>query len=363
MLPDWVFRIGWGFPIARDYLQVRMEAAQLATSIPEARNARQVLNSAVANKSAPADANRLRWAIKTSVPAGPDGDSWGDLYFAQEIVDALIRKGHWARVDRRSEVINSNSIQDDVVLVLRGIERIRPQYGAINLLWIISHPSRISKNEIALFDRVFAASNKWSAKYSKQTGIEILPLLQATNPEKFNPDVAKLDSGDAVLFIGNTRHKFRRIIKDSLSAGIKPTIYGQGWNEFVEAGLIAGTFVPNSKIAGKYRSAGVVLNDHWADMAKFGFYSNRLFDATSAGARVISDEVDGLAEIFGGAVQTYKTLEQLTDLTSPAGQARFGTPQEITDRARQLGSENSFDERVGHLIAAAQQALKSNLGK
>ena len=47
VLPDWVFRFGWGTPGAYEYLQLRMEAAQLDTSRLQARAARNELNSAV----------------------------------------------------------------------------------------------------------------------------------------------------------------------------------------------------------------------------------------------------------------------------------------------------------------------------
>lgn len=360
MPPDWIFRIGWGTPIVRNYLQIRMEADQLGVSILQARAARNALNARVASSKLTRNSQSLRWAIKTPVPAGAAGDNWGDLYFAQEIAAALIRKGHKARVDRRTEVINVDSANDDVILVLRGVERISSQNGAINLLWIISHPSRISKNELKSFDKVFAASMSWSLKHSKQTGIEILPLLQATNPEKFNPDSGQPDSGHNVLFIGNSRKRFRRIIKDAISIGIEPKIYGQDWNEFVSDELVAGTFVPNSEISAMYRAAGVVLNDHWLDMAKFGFISNRLFDAAASGARVVSDEVQGITALFDGAVQTYKTPTQLTALISPSGITSFGSPEHISERARRIGTANSFNERVDHLIDAAQKAIKHN---
>ena len=144
MLPDWVFRIGWGTPGLYGCLQLRMEAAQLETSRAQARNIRKQLNASIANRKSFRDTSNLRWAIKTSVPAGQSGQGWGDLYFAQEIASSLEKLGHTARVDLRSDVINSQSAADDVVLVLRGVERIRPQLGAINLLWVISHPSRIS---------------------------------------------------------------------------------------------------------------------------------------------------------------------------------------------------------------------------
>lgn len=350
VLPDWVFRRGWGTPGAYEYLQLRMEAAQRATNRSEARNARKSLNSAVAKRKRPRDPQNLHWAIKTSVPAGPSGQGWGDLYFANEIAASLTKLGHTARVDFRNDVIHLDSANDDVVLVLRGVERIRPQVGAINLLWIISHPSRISKHEVKSFDSVFAASNIWAKRASKSFGLKVHSLLQATNPDKFNPAVAEPDTGEDILFLGNTRNEFRQIIRDCIDAGISPAIYGKDWDRFVSKELIKGSFVPNEDVAGMYRSAGVVLNDHWTDMALEGFYSNRLFDAVASGGRVVSDHIDGLAELFQGGVQTYGSLEDLTRLCGLENRTFWGSKKEIFNRAQHIGQTHSFDIRAESLL-------------
>ena len=357
VLPDWVFRIGWGTPGLYEYLQLRMEAAQLDTSRAQARNARKQLNASVANRECSVDALKMRWAIKTSVPDGPSGQGWGDLYFAQELASSLEKLGHTARVDLRSDVINSQSADDDVVLVLRGVERIRPQRGALNLLWVISHPSRISTHELKSFDAVFAASDSWTKKVSAKTGISITPLLQATNPAKFNPTVNTLDSGHDVLFLGNTRNEFRKIIRDCLTAGISPAIYGKDWDRFVSIELIAGEFIENTQIAAQYRSAGVVLNDHWPDMANEGFYSNRLFDAVASGARVISDQVVGLEQLFAGGVMTYSSPTDLAKLCSNESRGLWGTQQEIVERASRIGQQHSFDQRAKELVQAVQNLI------
>ncbi len=357
MLPDWIFRVGWGTPGAHDYLQLRMEAAQLGTSRSGARKARKALEIQVATLKRPTDPSHIRWAIKTSVPAGPAGQGWGDLYFAQEIASSLEKLGHTARVDLRTDVINSHSAQDDVVLVLRGVERIRPQRGALNLLWIISHPSRISKHELKSFDAVFAASTSWSQKMEEKTDVKITSLLQATNPAKFNPNVSRPDCDHDVLFIGNTRNEFRRIIKDALLADVKPTVYGRNWDRFISADLIGGDFVENAAIAAKYRSAGIVLNDHWPDMAREGFHSNRLFDAVASGARVISDQVEGIAEIFQGGVQTYTSPADLENLCSKENRKMWGSPQEILDRAHHIGERHSFDQRAKVLSDTVKQLI------
>ena len=357
MLPDWVFRLGWGTPGIYEYLQLRMEAAQLDTSRAQVRNSRKQLNLDVSNRKRSRDPLNLRWGIKTSVPAGLSGQGWGDLYFAEELVKSLEKLGHTARVDLRTDVINAKSADDDVVLVLRGVERIRPQHGAVNLLWVISHPSRISKLELKSFDAVFAASNSWSKRISAKTGISIKPLLQATNPAKFNPTISEPDVGHDVLFLGNTRDEFRKVIRDCLQAGISPTIYGKNWDRFVPSKLIAGEFVANSEIAALYRSAGVVLNDHWDDMASQEFYSNRLFDAVASGGRVISDQVEGLEQVFAGGVKTYRTPIELAELCNSDSRGIWGTQSEIAERANRIGQTHSFDRRAQELVQAVQNLI------
>jgi spore maturation protein CgeB len=65
-----------------------------------------------------------------------------------------------------------------------------------------------------------------------------------------------------------------------------------------------------------YASAKVVLNDHWPDMARMGFVSNRIFDVLGAGGVVVSDPVPGMEELFGDLVPTYSSAAELDDLVT-----------------------------------------------
>ena len=181
--------------------------------------------------------------------------------------------------------------------------------------------------------------------------------MQATNPTKFNPTVSAPDTGHEVLFLGNTRNEFRQVIRDCLQAGVSPTIYGKDWDRFVPSELIAGEFVANSEIAALYRSAGVVLNDHWDDMANEGFFSNRLFDAVASGGRVVSDQVDGIEQVFSGSVKTYCTPAELAELCNIDNRGIWGTQSEIVERANSIGQKHSFDQRAKELVQAVQNLI------
>ena len=117
----------------------------------------------------------------------------------------------------------------------------------------------------------------------------IEPLLQATDPERFHPDAGSPGTGDAVLFVGNSRRLLRPVVRDALAAGLPLAVYGDLWSGLVPDEVVRGRSIPNDQLAAAYRSAGVVLNDHHDDMRADGFVSNRLFDAVASGARVVTD--------------------------------------------------------------------------
>jgi hypothetical protein len=294
-----------------------------------------------------------RWALKIGAPPGERGDSWGDVFFAEDLARALRELGNDVVVDRDGSAGRSGAYLDRVVLNLRGYQVVRRQPGTAHLLWIISHPDLVSVDEMRGYDRVYAASASWPAEIRRQHGIEVESLLQATDPARFHPDAAEPDTGPDLLFVGNSKNEYRPIIADCRAAGLRPTVIGRGWEKFLPADEIAALEVSNAQLPAAYRSAGVVLNDHWGDMVEKGFLNNRLFDAVACGARIVSDDVRGLREVFGEAVQVYHGRDDLIRLGDPANRAAFGSEQERRERAARIAAEHSFDARARRLMTDA----------
>ena len=92
-------------------------------------------------------------------------------------------------------------------------------------------------------------------------------------------------------------------------------------------------------------------------MANEGFYSNRLFDAVASGARVISDQVDGLEQLFDGGVKTYNSPTDLANLCSDESRTLWGTEQAMVERAGRIGQQHSFDQRAKELVQAVQNLI------
>jgi len=300
----------------------------------------------------------VRWAIKNPAPSGPVGEVWGDTHFARSLARELRRLGAHVVVDHRPAWHRASGTHDDVALVIRGPEAYQPRAGGPRtvLAWVISYPDTVTGEEVRAYDRVLAASTVWAERAAERWGVPVEPMLQATDADRFTPDSAEPDTGAGVLFVGNTRGVYRTIVRDAVESGLDLTVYGRGWHVFLDPALVAGYRIDNHELSAVYRSARVVLNDHFDDMRREGFLSNRLFDAAASGARVVTDDVPGLDDVFGPLVQVYRTrddLVALATLTDP--DPVFGDDAERRRVAEVVRREHSFTARARRLVEVAAE--------
>lgn len=295
----------------------------------------------------------LRWALRIAAPAGPRGDAWGDRHFAEALARSLRRLGQDVAVHAREAVRLPTTYLDDVEVVIRGLDVVPPDPAKVSILWVISHPEDVTVRELGGFDAVFAASEPWSTRMTEQSGRDVVPLLQCTDPTLFHPGVADADGDPPVLFLGNSRNIYRPVVRHVVEAGIPLQVVGAGWERFLPDGVVTSTFLPNDEVAAAYRRAGVVLNDHWKDMRTEGFCSNRLFDVTAAGGRALTDPVDGVEELFGGSVRSWADPPSLVQmLTAPHDEVFAGEEQRV-ENAHRIARDHSFNRRAEELLAIA----------
>ncbi|HET8969538.1 MAG TPA: glycosyltransferase [Candidatus Nanopelagicales bacterium] len=297
----------------------------------------------------------LRWAIHIAAPTGQEGDLWGEVGFADDLAAALRRLGQHVAVDRLRGHDRATARLDDVRLVLRGLAPMDPAPGPCRVLWVISHPDDVPVAEVREADLAFAAGAPWCAAMTARSGRPVTPLLQATDPDRFHPGAEPALPAE-VLFVGSPRGMLRPVVRDALAVGAPLSLYGPGWRRFVREDQITADLLPNGELPGAYAHAGVVLNDHWPDMARWGFLSNRVLDAVASGARVVSDPVPGLAELFPGRVLTYRGAAELARLLADPDDAFAGEPAREAAR-RLVRAEYSFDARAATLLDAVCRKL------
>ena len=298
----------------------------------------------------------LRWALDIAAPSGRRGQRWGDTYFARSMAEALERLGQRVTIDTRDLRHRDTRDLDDVVLVLRGLDHVAPRPGRVNLQWVISHPDLVTGEELAGFDRVYAASATWAARTTAATGVAVTPLLQCTDPRLFNPDRGEPGTGAPVLFVGNSRDIYRRSVRSAFAVGAEVEVHGADWERFLAPNLIASKIVANEDLGALYCSAGVVLNDHHDDMRRDGFLGNRLFDVTACAARLVTDEIDGLSEVFGDVVRTFHDETEMGPLLADPESA-FPSREARLALAETVMREHSFDHRAEVLLDDAARLL------
>lgn len=295
---------------------------------------------------------QLRWAIKTGVPCTRGGDHWGDIPFAADLARALRSQGQQVVTDRHEAWTRSTSYLDDVVLTLRGRHAIPPQPGAVNILWVISRPELVTVDEVRGYDLVYAASEKWAAWMSARSGRTIEPLLQATSPERFRPDLDPVSEPDDLIFVGGSHgHEFgRAIVGMAVQAEAPVGLWGPGWHKFAPERYVRDGYLDTDRLPHAYRSANIVLNDHFSDMAEWGFINNRTFDALACGTPLISDAIDGL-EIFEGAVVVADSVERMRELVTD--RSWMPSTEQMTEISSRIRADHSFDSRARTLLEAA----------
>lgn len=304
---------------------------------------------------------RMRLAIKVGVPAFAQRDEWGDWHFAMALKRALSEHGFTVRIDCIDRWMRSSAAGDDVVLVLRGLSGYEPRADQINVMWNISHPDVVAPAEYEKFDHVFVASTPHAERLRDILRVPIEPLLQCTDPARFYPDRRPAAPGHAVLFVGNSRNELRRSVKAAIDAGLPISVFGRGWSGLIPGHLIKGEHIPNDELRSHYASADIVLNDHWDSMRTTGFISNRVFDALACGARLVSDEVPGLAGLFAGAVETFTSAD---DLKSIIQKTREEAPKQRKRRlelAAKIADEHSFGNRAGRIAQVVHKLAEERM--
>lgn len=296
------------------------------------------------------DPKVVEFALTVASPSAKVADKWGDFHLAEALARSLERLGHRAVVRPLSEADSVPSRCADVHLVLRGLAPVRPTEGQVSVIWVISHPEDIQQDEIDSADLVLVASTRFAAELAGRTDTPVEVLLQATDPERFTPtEVVEAHRHD-ITVVGKSRDVLRPMVEHAIAAGLRPAIYGSGWDDLVDPALIVTDHVANDDLAAVYSSAGVVLNDHWETMKAWGFVSNRVFDVLACGTAVVSDHLPEVRALFGDLVPTWSNPNELGLAVQQALAERSNDELAEARRAVVL-SGHTFDHRAVAMLA------------
>ena len=129
-------------------------------------------------------------------------------------------------------------------------------------------------------------------------------------------------------------------------------MYKRQWEEFVDPQLVVARFVPNDRLPIVYSSVGVLLNDHWDTMRGWGFVSNRLFDGLACGTPIVSDHLPAIEDLFGDAVATYRTADDLRGAVDLALDDPVGARRRADAGRDVVVAHHTFTHRATELVDA-----------
>lgn len=298
-------------------------------------------------------------AIHIAAPNTEVGATWGDMSFAEALRAGFEDRGWVATVHAQDTWEAPTSVHADVALHLFGVAVPAVRPGQVSLLWVISHPDRLSARRCRTYDAVFVASDSFRDQLAARIATPVYALHQATDPDRFFPEPS--GPHHELLFVGSSR-RIHRPILDALSGTAHDlAVYGGNWTpELLDPRYLHGEWIPNEDLHRYYSSADIVLNDHWRDMREEGFISNRVYDALASGAFVLSDRVPGMDEAFDGGVATYERDEDLAAIIEDA----LAHPNERRARAERgraaVLARHTFAHRVDSIISAVDPLWRTS---
>jgi glycosyltransferase involved in cell wall biosynthesis len=306
-------------------------------------------------EASPLPEGKLRIVLTVAAPSEKVAARWGDWHLARAFAAAIRRHGHVVRVQTFDHVDDLAGRACDVHCVVRGLRRVRRTSGQAHVIWVISHPEDIEAAECDEADLVLVASARFAESLRRRTHTPVEVMLQATDVTRFHPVPVDPRHAHDVAIVAKSRNVFRPAVADALAAGVRPAIYGSGWEPFVDPALVVCEYVANEELATVYSSVGVLLNDHWQTMRAEGFVSNRLFDALACGTPVISEDLPEIAELFDGAVLTYHDADELRALIASTLAGPVGARERAARGGELVRHHHTFDHRAEQFLDALRR--------
>lgn len=281
---------------------------------------------------------------------------WGDYQYTESFIEALRLQGYDADILCRDEWLDKLA-EYPVFIHIYGIHHppMPAVEGQLRCLWIISHLDRFEPIKAAGFDYIFVASQKY-VEYLKRVapGLRVEYLPQATDIEKFRP----LDVGEDrdLGFVGSSRGVNRPAVEYAYASGRTFSVWGVGWDDKLPGSVLQTGLLPSGQVAEVYNSSKVVINDHWPDQRNWALVNNRIFDVLACGRVPISDENEGLEDLFP-FVPTFSNQAEFNQAVSAA--ENLTATMGATAIRETIVSRHCFNHRAHRILTRIGQMLNT----
>lgn len=299
------------------------------------------------------------WVIKAGFPNEPVKKLWSEYAFSNSLKKYLERLGVCVFIESYDEWHGDDTA--DVVVVLRGHKEyfpVRKNKNCIYIMWNLSHPSTITDEEYNSYDMVCIGSEIYAKKIEKRLRVPVRVLPMCADTEIFYPDSEeKEEKKYDWVFVGNSRYVKRKSVVWSIAHGIPLKIWGANWEKVLpeSAEHVVAENIPNDELPKLYRNAKVTVDDHYEDMALYGFINTRIIEALSCGLPVISDYSEALDRMFGDAVLSYRNENEFVEQTKKIFEDYDTVKKKTKELCPVIRKEYSFEARAGQIKSFSEE--------
>jgi spore maturation protein CgeB len=227
--------------------------------------------------------------------------------------------------------------------------------GAKVALWFPDHLSSMGRQLMLLapYDAIFFKEPHLVDRLRPLLGLPMFYLPEACNPRWHRPLVAAGTKRHLVI-AGNMYPSRIRLLERLHDNGIPLRLYGAGFPRWVGntplRDVHAGHPVVTTEKSHVFRSAAAVINTLYP--AEINGVNARLFEATGAGAAVLTEFRPVLPELFsvGEEVLAYRNFDELISLATRL-LSEDGLSAKIGDAAaRRAHAEHTYEKRLSVIL-------------
>ena len=161
----------------------------------------------------------------------PEQKVWGDYWFKENLVKGFAGAGY--PVDNSSPKI---------LLHLFGEPIADLPSDTYNILWIHSHPDRVSPEILEKYQKIYCISRPFTRKL-RDMGFDADFLMVPTNMKP-----ASCGKKYDIVFVGNTRqNRIRKVISYLGDSTFQIKIWGWGWKGLIPDAWYGGDYYENTK--------------------------------------------------------------------------------------------------------------------
>jgi spore maturation protein CgeB len=263
----------------------------------------------------------------------PEQKVWGDYWLKKYLIEEFVRLGY--PVANRSP---------RVLLHLFGEPLADLPSDTYNILWLHSHPDRVSPEVLKKYQKIYCISKPF-IRNIKNMGFDADFMMIPTNMTPLRCK-KKYD----IVFVGNTRqNKMRKVISYLGDSPYQIKIWGWGWQGLIPDKWYGGEYYENQRLNELYAASRVTLNDHHEDMRREGFINPRVLDVLASGGFVVSDEVTGMNDLLDNSVPTYQTPEELRNILEACIRGAAGR-EKTRERGREIALQYTYSACCNEIV-------------